>query len=102
MAQPMFRKIVSTVNHDWPSPAGPVPLTNHNRLLGSFPGCTGIKTGYTVPAQQVLASAALWGTREAIAIVMHTNKPGIWEDSKSMLAATLSDPAPSGEAAADP
>lgn len=92
MQQPLFRRIVSTQTHTWPATTGPVQLTNHNRLLRQFPGCTGIKTGYTVPAQQVLASAALWGTREAIAIVMHTDKPGIWEDSKAMLTHVLSGP----------
>jgi D-alanyl-D-alanine carboxypeptidase (penicillin-binding protein 5/6) len=94
MQQPLFRQIVSTQTHTWPSPGCPVHLTNHNRLLGKFPGCTGIKTGYTVPAQQVLASAALWGTREAISIVMHTDKPGIWEDSKAMLTKALEEAPP--------
>ena len=94
MQQPLFRRIVSTQSHTWTASTGPILLTNHNRLLGKFPGCTGIKTGYTVPAQQVLASAALWGTSEAIAIVMHTDKPGIWEDSKALLTQALTTPAP--------
>lgn len=85
MQQPLFRQIVSTQQHPWVTATGIEPLRNHNRLLGQFPGCTGIKTGYTIPAQQVLASAALRDNREVIAIVMHTNKPGIWEDSKRLL-----------------
>jgi len=44
-----------------------------------------VKTGYTIPAQQVLVSAALRGNREVIAVVMHTNKPGIWDDSMLLL-----------------
>lgn len=85
MQQPLFRQIVSTRTAPWESPRGTLTLTNHNRLLGKFPGCVGVKTGYTIPAQQVLASAADKNGREAIAIVMHTNKPGIWEDSTKLL-----------------
>ena len=85
MGQPLFRKIVATTNYDWVTESGTVALRNHNRLLGQFPGCTGLKTGYTVPAQQVLVSAALRDGREVISVVMHTDHPGIWEDSKTLL-----------------
>jgi serine-type D-Ala-D-Ala carboxypeptidase (penicillin-binding protein 5/6) len=85
MQQPLFRQIVSTRSYDWPGETGPMPLSNHNRLLARFPGCNGVKTGYTIPAQQVLASAALRGNREVVAIVMHTNRPGIWDDSMLLL-----------------
>jgi D-alanyl-D-alanine carboxypeptidase (penicillin-binding protein 5/6) len=85
MQQPLFRKIVSTVNYEWIGGAGPVWLQNHNKLLTRFPGCTGLKTGYTVPAQQVLVSSALRDGREVISVVMHTDHPGIWEDSKTLL-----------------
>ena len=85
MHQPLFRKIVSTVNFDWITVGGVVPLRNHNKLLTLFPGCTGLKTGYTIPAQQVLVSSALRDGREVISVVMHTDHPGIWEDSKALL-----------------
>ena len=85
MEQPLFRKIVGTVDYTLITDAGPISLTNHNKLLTQFPGCTGVKTGYTVPAQQVLVSAALRDGREVISVVMHTDHPGIWEDSKTLL-----------------
>lgn len=85
MDQPYFRKIVGTLSYLWFSSSGMVELKNHNKLLQRFPGCTGLKTGYTVPAQQVLVSSALWDHREVISVVMHTDKPGIWEDSKLLL-----------------
>lgn len=85
MSQPLFRQIVATRQAPWETSRGTIPLTNHNRLLEKYPGCIGVKTGYTVPAQQVLASAANKNGREAISIVMHTNKPGIWEDSAKLL-----------------
>ncbi len=92
MEQPFFRRIVSTENYTWTAPSGAVQLTNHNRLLWRFPGCTGLKTGYTVPAQQVLVSSALRDGREVISVVMHTNKPGIWVDSELLLNYGLAHP----------
>ncbi len=86
MQQPLFRQIVSTRNYDWIGNDSVLrPLTNHNRMLQRFPGCTGVKTGYTIPAQQVLVSAALRDGREVIAVVMHTDRPGIWDDSTLLL-----------------
>jgi len=92
MQQPLFRQIVSTLDHPWVTTSAIQSLRNHNRLLTQFPGCTGVKTGYTRPAQQVLASAALRDYREVIAVVMHTDKPGIWEDSKLLLIYGLEHP----------
>jgi D-alanyl-D-alanine carboxypeptidase (penicillin-binding protein 5/6) len=90
MNQPMFRQIVGTKQANWQAPSGLRLLTNHNRLLDRFPGCNGVKPGYTIPAQQVLASSAYRDGREAIAVVMHTDKPGIWEDSAKLLEFGLS------------
>jgi D-alanyl-D-alanine carboxypeptidase (penicillin-binding protein 5/6) len=85
MQQPLFRQIVATEKHPWVTNLEVRELFNHNRLLTRFAGCTGVKTGYTRPAQQVLVSAALRDNREVIAVVMHTNKPGIWDDSSRLL-----------------
>jgi D-alanyl-D-alanine carboxypeptidase (penicillin-binding protein 5/6) len=103
MQQPIFRQIVSTSFFAWnpplqQEPRPPRELRNHNRLLFAFPGCTGVKTGYTNPAQQVLVSAAHWGTREVIAVVMHSHKPGIWDDSKMLLTWGLERPKVEAEA----
>jgi serine-type D-Ala-D-Ala carboxypeptidase (penicillin-binding protein 5/6) len=86
MQQPLFRQIVSTIYYTWRIPTGQVEeLRNHNRLLRHFAGCNGLKTGYTRPAQQVLVSSALRGGHEVISVVLHTDKPGIWVDSKTLL-----------------
>jgi D-alanyl-D-alanine carboxypeptidase (penicillin-binding protein 5/6) len=86
MQQPLFRQIVSTVYYSWRAPNGPISqLRNHNRLLRHFAGCNGLKTGYTRAAQQVLVSSALRESREVISVVLHTDKPGIWVDSKALL-----------------
>ncbi len=86
MEQPFFRQIVGTVYYTWKSPTGVVEqLRNHNRLLRHYVGCNGLKTGYTRAAQQVLVSSALREGHEVISVVLHTDKPGIWEDSKALL-----------------
>ena len=94
MQQPYFRQIVATLEHPWVTTFASHPLRNHNRLLREFPGCIGVKTGYTRPAQQVLASAALRENREVIAVIMHSDKPGIWEDSKLLLSYGFDHPPP--------
>jgi D-alanyl-D-alanine carboxypeptidase (penicillin-binding protein 5/6) len=86
MQQPLFREIVSTIYYTWRAPSGQIDqLRNHNRLLRHFAGCNGLKTGYTRIAQQVLVSSALRGGHEVISVVLHTDKPGIWDDSKALL-----------------
>ena len=92
MQQPYFRQIVATLEHPWVTSFAAQQLRNHNRLLTQFPGCIGVKTGYTGPAQQVLASAALRENREVLAVIMHSDKPGIWEDSKLLLTYGLEHP----------
>jgi len=85
MQLPYLREIVRTQTYDWISPKGIVPLRNHNRLLARYPGCIGLKTGYTRPAQQVLVSSALREGREFLVVVLHTDRPGIWVDSTKLL-----------------
>ncbi len=85
MQNPLFREIVVTPQFGMTRGDEWVTFRNHNRLLGMLPGCIGVKTGYTNPAQQVLVSSAIRAGREAIAIVMHSDKPGIWNDSKTLL-----------------
>jgi serine-type D-Ala-D-Ala carboxypeptidase (penicillin-binding protein 5/6) len=85
MKIPLFREIVSTQEawlvkgDEWQR------IRNTNRLLGKMPGCIGCKTGFTRPAQQVLVSAACRQDHEVLAVVLHTDKPGIWDDSRLML-----------------
>jgi serine-type D-Ala-D-Ala carboxypeptidase (penicillin-binding protein 5/6) len=86
MEQPFFRQVVSTIYYTWKSSPGVVyQLRNHNRLLRHFAGCNGLKTGYSRAAQQVLVSSALRESHEVISVVLHTDKPGIWQDSKALL-----------------
>jgi D-alanyl-D-alanine carboxypeptidase (penicillin-binding protein 5/6) len=102
MNQPFFRAVVGTTKYQWvryvgpEQPPGTPPevwnLSNHNRLLTRFEGCTGVKTGYTNPAQHTLVSAALRSPREVIAVVMKDGKLQKWEDSMLLLTHGLDHP----------
>jgi D-alanyl-D-alanine carboxypeptidase (penicillin-binding protein 5/6) len=106
MKNSLFREIVATPEvwlrkaDEW------ILFRNHNRLLGRMAECIGVKTGYTRPAQQVLVSAAAKSGKEVISVVLHTNKPGIWDDSKLLLEHGLTKltapPPPPAEAAPAP
>ncbi len=85
MKNPLFREIVATPEVRMRKADEWILFRNHNRLLSRMPECIGVKTGFTRPAQQVLVSAANKGGKEVVSVVLHTNKPGIWDDSKLLL-----------------
>lgn len=58
-------------------------ISNHNRLLKSYDGCIGVKTGFTKKSGRCLVSAA---RREGITLVCVTlNAPNDWNDHKKLL-----------------
>ena len=85
MKNPIFRDIVATPEAWLLKGEQFVLLRNHNRLLWRFPGCIGLKTGFTNAAQQVLVSSATRQGSEVISVVMHSDRAGIWNDSSSLL-----------------
>ena len=50
---------------------GAFELANTNKLVYWYPGCTGLKTGYTSTARYCLSATAERGGVEYIAVVMH-------------------------------
>jgi serine-type D-Ala-D-Ala carboxypeptidase (penicillin-binding protein 5/6) len=85
MKLPLFREIVVTPEVWIRKPDEWVVFKNRNRLLTRMQECIGVKTGYTRIAQQVLVSAAAKEGKEVISVVLHTDKPGIWDDSELLL-----------------
>ncbi|MBE3584904.1 MAG: D-alanyl-D-alanine carboxypeptidase [Thermoanaerobacter sp.] len=92
MQNPTFRTIVSTRlkqihRPDADRSKGPPQehLWNHNRLLSSYEGAIGIKTGYTVEAGQCLIAAARRGNRELIAVIMKSQGAAVYSDARSLL-----------------
>lgn len=58
-------------------------FSNHNKLLKSYPGAIGVKTGYTKSTGRCLASAA---ERDGITVIAVTlNAPDDWNDHTRLL-----------------
>lgn len=60
-----------------------VTVKNHHRLLTEYPGCIGVKTGYTSKAGRCLVTAAQRGGRRFIAVTL--NDRNDWQDHTRML-----------------
>ena len=58
-------------------------LTNHNRLLSSYEGAVGVKTGFTKKSGRCLVSAARHDNALLIAVTL--NDGNDWQDHKAML-----------------
>lgn len=58
-------------------------LTNHNKLLQSFEGAVGVKTGFTKKSGRCLVSAAKRDGKYVIAVTL--NDPDDWLDHNNML-----------------
>lgn len=82
---PVFKDIVSTkrVNVSNDGYAYDRLLINKNKLLFSYDGCTGIKTGYTKKAGRCLVSSAERDGLEVVSVVI--NSPEMWERTKELL-----------------
>ena len=68
--EPTLAAIVATPRTVIAGPGGPVELVNRNPMLEAFPGATGVKTGYTGAAGNVLVASAERSGRRLIAVVM--------------------------------
>ena len=84
LKNPEFVSICSikTAKLTYGNPPYPRTLTNHNKLLWSYDGCIGVKTGFTKKSGRCLVSAA---RRNGITLVAVTlNAPDDWNDHISM------------------
>ena len=78
-----FAKIVSTSSKQIESDVATHALYNHNRLLRSYSGCIGVKTGFTKTSGRCLVSAA---ERDGLRLICVTlNAPDDWNDHKTLL-----------------
>ncbi|MBQ8147063.1 MAG: D-alanyl-D-alanine carboxypeptidase [Clostridia bacterium] len=85
MKNPVFAEIVSTYKKEIPlnNGEGSRVLVNHNKLLRSYDGAIGIKTGFTKKCGRCLVSCA---ERDGVMLVCVTlNAPNDWNDHKNML-----------------
>ncbi len=78
-----FAEISSTYKWQIETSNGIKTVVNHNKLLKSFAGCIGVKTGYTKKSGRSLVSAAERDGLRLIAVTI--NAPDDWRDHKTML-----------------
>lgn len=85
MKNPEFISICSkkTAKLTYGNPPYARTLTNHNRLLWSYPDAIGVKTGFTKKSGRCLVSAARRNGITLIAVTL--NAPDDWSDHKAML-----------------
>lgn len=85
MRNPNFVKIVSTQRMEIRTVDGRrvFNLENKNKLIGSYPGVIGVKTGYTDRAGRCLIAWAERGSRRVLMILL--NAPHRWDDAPFVL-----------------
>jgi serine-type D-Ala-D-Ala carboxypeptidase (penicillin-binding protein 5/6) len=85
MRNPRFRRIVQTPRKQvaWAAPTYSKIYINNNRLLTTYPGANGVKTGYTHKAGPCLVASAKRGGVSLIAVVL--DSPDMYSDAKRLL-----------------
>ena len=85
LRNPEFASICSqkTARLTYGNPPYSRTLTNHNRLLWSYPDAIGVKTGFTKKSGRCLVSAAKRGGVTLVAVTL--NAPDDWSDHKTLL-----------------
>lgn len=78
-----FKEITSTYKYTFKIGEKTRTIVNHNKLLKSYDGCVGVKTGYTKKSGRCLVSAA---ERDGVTLIAVTlNDPDDWNDHSDML-----------------
>jgi D-alanyl-D-alanine carboxypeptidase len=85
MRNPRFRRIVRTprIQVKWSAPTYSKIYVNNNRLLTTYRGADGVKTGYTHRAGPCLVASATRGGVSLIAVVL--DSPDMYSDAKRLL-----------------
>ncbi len=74
---------LSSAKVEFGNPPSTRTLKNSNKLLQSYEGCIGVKTGFTDNARRCLVSAAERNGAKIIAVTL--NAPDDWNDHKKLL-----------------
>jgi len=81
---PLFEEVVSTVSITLEGEGHEKRyLVNHNKLLRSYKGLIGVKTGYTLAAGRCLVTAARRNGMTLVAVTLNDRKD--WADHEAML-----------------
>ena len=72
-----LRAVTRTRTYDFPGlDAKTFQIQNHNRLLGSYAGAVGIKTGFTTLSGHTIVAAANRDGTQLVAVVLGAEDPG--------------------------
>lgn len=83
LKNPTFRSITSTYKHSFTISDNQRTVVNHNKLLKSYDGAIGVKTGFTRTSGRCLVSAA---ERDGLSLIAVTlDAPNDWSDHTKML-----------------
>lgn len=80
-----FRKIVGKRTYHWRSRGWQGAIKNSNKLLSSYDGAIGVKTGNTREAGYCLVAAAQRGGQSYIAVVLKSEQKAVWQDAMNLL-----------------
>ena len=80
-----FRRIVGERTYRWRSRGWQGAIKNSNKLLSSYDGAIGVKTGNTREAGYCLAAAAQRAGQIYIAVVLKSDKKSVWQDATKLL-----------------
>lgn len=72
LADPLLARIVASSRARIEGRGGVLTVENRNLLLEGYPGATGVKTGFTAGAGNVLVASAERDGRQIIAVAMHS------------------------------
>ncbi|MBR3271876.1 MAG: D-alanyl-D-alanine carboxypeptidase [Clostridia bacterium] len=83
MQNETFRTIVGTTYRVCEGCSSTRSFRNKNRFLTEYPGCNGVKTGYTKAAGKCLSFAASRDGMQLVGTVL--NAPKMWDDARAIL-----------------
>ena len=81
LKNPYFSKICATKTKSIRD--GSQTVSNHNKLLSMYPGCIGVKTGFTKKTGRCLVSSAIRDGKQLICVTL--NAPNDWQDHTELL-----------------
>jgi serine-type D-Ala-D-Ala carboxypeptidase (penicillin-binding protein 5/6) len=80
-----FRRIIGKRTYRWRSLRWQGTIQNSNKLLTSYDGAIGVKTGNTREAGYCLVAAAQRSGQSFIAVVLKSEEKAVWQDAKKLL-----------------
>lgn len=90
LCSPTIRHITRKKSYALKRPNGKsIWLKSTNRLLTSYPYCTGLKTGTTRASGRCLIASGSYQGKTAITVVLGASSKTIWRDSKALLSWAL-------------